>query len=41
MREFLARLQVRHGCIPIGHLLDGIVRSWAPLYVDGQVELKL
>ncbi len=41
MREFLARLQLRHGCIPIGHLLEGIVRSWAPMYLDGQVELEL
>lgn len=41
MREFLANLQRRNGFVPIGHLLDSIMRSWAPLYVEGRAELDL
>ncbi len=41
MREFLAGLQRRHGYVPIGHLLDSIIRSWAPMYVEGQAALDL
>lgn len=41
MGEFLSSLQRRHGWVPIGQLLDAIVRSWAPLHVDGRAPLDL